>query len=168
MGRWVMSNSLWLHGLQHTMLPCPSPAPRACSNTCPSSQWYHPIVSSFVIPVSSCLQSFLASGSFLMSQLFASGSQSIGASASISILPMNIQGWFPLGLDCFDLLAVQGTLKSLLRHHNSKASILQCSAFFMVQLSHPYMTTGKTIALTIWPFVSKVMSSLLLCCLAFK
>ena len=81
-----------------------------------------------------------------MSQLFTSGGQSIGASASASVLPMNIQDWF-------DLLAVQGTLKSLLQHHSSKASILLCSAFFMVQLSHPYMTTGKTIALSRRTFV---------------
>ena len=105
----------------------------------------------------SCLQSFPASGSFPMSRLFASG-QSIGASASV--LPMNIQGWFPLGFDWLVLLAVQGTLKSLLQHHSSKASVLRCLAFFIVQLSHLYMTTGKTIALTICAFVGKVMSLL--------
>ena len=87
-------------------------------------------------PFSSCLQSFPASGSFLMSHLFASGGQSIGVSASASVLPMNIQGWFPLGLTWFDLLAVEGTLKSLYQHCSSKSSILQHSAFFMVQLSH--------------------------------
>ena len=112
-----------------------------------------------------CLQSFLASVSFPMSRLFASGGQSTGASASASDLPMNIQGWFPLVL--IDLLAVQGTRKSLLWHYNSKASILQRSAFFVVQVSHPYMTTGKNkkkqkkqIDLTIWTFVSKVISLL--------
>ena len=84
-------------GLQHTRLPCPSPIPKACSNSHPSSQWCHPTISSSVIPFSSCLQSFPASGSFLMSQFFASGGQSIGASASASVLPMNIQSWFPLG-----------------------------------------------------------------------
>ena len=105
------------------------------------------------MPFSSCLQCFLASGSFPMSPLFASGGQSIGASASAR--PMNIQDLFPLG----NLLAVQGTLKSL-QHHSSKASILRCSAFFMVQLSHTYMTIGKTIGLTRWTFVSKVMSLL--------
>ena len=94
-----------------------------------------------------------------MSRLFTSGGQRIGASASASVLPMNIHGWFPLGLTgC--LLAVQRTLKSLLQHHSSKASILQHSAFFMVQLSHPYMTTGKTIALTRRTFVGKVVSLL--------
>ena len=85
-----------------------------------------------------------------MSQLLASGGQSIGASASSTVLPMNIQGWFSVGLTGFDILAVQGTLKSLLQHHNSKASILWLSAFFRVQLLHLYMTTGKTIALTRW------------------
>ena len=95
-----------------------------------------------------------------MSQFFPSGGQTIGVSASASVLPMNIQGWFPLGFGWFDLLAVQGTLKSLLQHHSSKASILHCSAFFIVQLSHPYMTTGKTIALTRRTFVDKVMSLL--------
>ena len=100
-----------------------------------------------------CLQAFPASGSFPMSQLFALGGQSIiGASALASVLPMNIQDWFPLGLTGLISLAVQGTLKSLLQHHNSKASILHCLAFFMVQLSHLYMTTGKTIVLTIQIF----------------
>ena len=94
--RSVVSDSLWPHGLWHTRLPCPSPTPRACSNSSPLSQWCHPTISSSVIPFSSCLQSFPASGSFPMSQLFASGGQSIGASASASVLPMNIQDWFPL------------------------------------------------------------------------
>ena len=92
-----MSNSLQPHGLQHTRLPCLSPTPRACSNSCPSSQWCHPTISSSVIPFSSCPQSFPASGSFQMSQFFTSDSQSIGASASASVLPMNIQDRFPLG-----------------------------------------------------------------------
>ena len=104
---------------------------------------------------------FPASGSFPMRQLFASGGQSIGASASASVLPMSIQGWFPLGLTGLISLQVQGTLKCLLQHHSLKTSILQRSAFFMVQLSHPYMTTAKTIALTIWTFVGQVMSLLL-------
>ena len=121
-----------------------------------------PTISSSVIPLSSCLQSFPASGCLQMSQLFASGGWSIGVSASILVLPMNIQDWFPLEnrKDCLDLLAVQGTLKRCLQYHSSKASILQCSAFFIVQLSHPYITTGKTIALTRWTFVDKVMSLL--------
>ena len=153
----VMSNSLKPHGL-HTRLPCPS-SPEGCSNSCPLSWWCHLPISSSVIPLSSCLQSFPASGFFLMSQLFSSGGQSIRASVSASVLPMNIQGWFPLGLTGLISLLSKG-LKSLLQHHNSKASILQHSAFFTVQLSHPYMTTRKTIALTIWTFVSKVMSLL--------
>ena len=93
-----MSTSLWPHRLQHARLPCPSPSPGVYSNLCPLSQWCHPTISSSVIPFSSCLQSFPSSGSLLMSQLFASGGQSIGASASASVLPMNIQDWFLLGL----------------------------------------------------------------------
>ena len=97
-----MFDSLWPHGLQHTRLPCPSPTPRACSNSCPSSQWCHPTSS----PFSSCLQSFPASGSFPISQFFTSGGKTIGSSASSSVLPMNIQDWFPLGLtDLISLLS---------------------------------------------------------------
>ena len=91
----VISNSLWPHGLQHSRLPCPSPSPRACSNSCPLSWWCHPTISS-VVPFSSCPQSFPASRSFPMSRLFASGGQSIGASTSV--FPINVQSWFPLGL----------------------------------------------------------------------
>ena len=94
----VVSSSFWPHGLQQARHPCPSPSPTACSNSCPVSWWYHPTILSFVVPFSSCLQCFPASGSFLMSQLFASGGQSIGASASASVLLMNIQDLFPLGL----------------------------------------------------------------------
>ena len=93
-----MSDSLWPHGLKHTRLPCLSPPPGACSNSCPLSQWCHPTISSSVVPFSSCLQSFPASGTFPVSQLFTSDDQSVGASASASTLPTNIQGWFPLGL----------------------------------------------------------------------
>ena len=110
-----------------------------------------------MVHFSSRLQSFPASGSFLMSQFFSSGGQSIGVSASPTVLPMDIQDWFPLRIDWLDLLTVQGILKSLLQHNSSKASIFQHSAFFRVQLSHPYLTTGKTITLNIWTFVSKVM-----------
>ena len=141
-----MSNSWQPHESQHARLPCPSPTPGTYSNSCPSSWWYHPTISSSVVPFSSSLQPFPGSGSFPMSQFFASGGQSIGVSASASVLPMNIQGWFPLGLIDLNLLSIQETLRSLLQLHNSKASILQCSAFFMVQLSHLYMTTGKTMA----------------------
>ena len=152
-----MFNSLWPHGLQHARLPCPSPTPGACSNSCPSSQWCHPTISSSVIPFSSCPQSFPASGSFPVSQLFASGGQSIGVSASASVLPMNIQDWiFPLRWTGWISLLSKG-LSRVFSSHSLKASILWNSAFFMVQLSHPYMTTGKTIALTRWTFVGKVL-----------
>ena len=103
--RWVVSNSLRPRGLQHTRLLCPSPSPGACSNSCLLSRWCHPTISSSIVPFSSCLRSFPASGSFLMSWPFASGDQSIGASVSASILPMNIQDWFPLGLT--DLISLQ-------------------------------------------------------------
>ena len=115
-------------------------------------------------PFSSHVQSFPESGSFPVSQFFASGGQSIGVSASTSVLPMKTQYW-SFRMDWLDLLAVQGTLKSVLQHYSSKASILWCSAFFIVQLSHPYITTGKTIALTRWTFVGKVMFLLFKCCL---
>ena len=94
----VVPHSLRPHGLQHARLPCPSPSPRACSDSYPSSQWCHPTASSFVIPFSSCPQSFPVSGSFQMSQLFTWVGQRIGVSASKSVLPVNIQGWFPIGL----------------------------------------------------------------------
>ena len=154
----VMSNSLQLHGLQHARLPCPSPSPGACS--CPLSQWCHPTILSSVIPFSSCLQSFPTSGSFLMSWLFTSDDQSIRVSASAWVFPMNIQVWFPLGFTGLIFLQSKRLFKSFLQHHSSKASVLRRSAFFMAQLSHPYMTTGKTIALTRWIFVDKVMSLL--------
>ena len=148
-----MSNSFWPHELQHTRPPCPSPTLRACSNSCPTSQWWHPTISSSVVPFSSCLQSFSASGSFPMSQFFTSGGQSIGASASASVPSMNIQDWFPLGLTGLILQS-----KELSRaFFNTTVQKHQCSAFFIVQLSHSYMTTGETIALTRWTFVTKVM-----------
>ena len=139
----VMSDSLWPHGLQHARPPCLPPTPGIYSNSCPLSQWCHPTILSSVIPFSSDLQSFPASGSLPMSQLFASGGQSIGVSASVSVLPMNIQ-LISFRMDRLDLLAVQRTLTSLLQHHSSKPSILRHSAFFIFQLSQPYMTTGKT------------------------
>ena len=155
----VVSDSLWTHGLQHARLPCPLPTPGACSNSRSLSWWCHPTMSSFVVPFSSCLQSFPASRSFPMSQFFASGGQSIraSASASASVFPVNIQDWFPLGWTGWISLQSKGLSRVFSR---SKASILRCSAFFMVQLSHPYMTTGKTIALTRWIIVGKVMSVL--------
>ena len=145
----VVCNPFWPHGLQHARLPGPSLFPGACPNSCPLSLWSHSTISFSVVPFSSCLQSFPASGSFPMSRLFTSGGQSIGA----SVLPTSIQSWFPLGLT-----AIQGTLKSLLQH-NLKVSIIWLSAFFYSPtLTHT--TTGEIIALTTWTFVSKVMSLL--------
>ena len=119
----VVSNSLRPHESQHARPPCPSPTPGVYSNSCPSSRWCHPASSSSVVPFYFCPQSLPASESFPMSQLFAWGGQSIGVSALASVLPRNSQDWF-------DLLAVQGTIKSLLQHQSSKASILHHSAFF--------------------------------------
>ena len=138
--------------LQHARLPCPSLSPRVCPNSCPLNWWCYPTISSFVVPFSSCPQSFPASGSFQMSQ-------PKYWSFSFNISPSNEHpGLISFRMDWLDLFAVQGTLKSLLQHHSSKASILRRSAFFTVQLLHPYMTTGKTIALTRQTFVDKVMS----------
>ena len=142
------------HGLQQARLPCPSPTPGVYSNSCPLSRWCYPTISSSVVPFSSHLQSFPASWSFHMSQFFTSGNRSIAISASSWVLPMNTQGLISFRMDWL-VLAVQGTLKSLLQHHSSKASILWLSAFFIVQLSHPYMTTGETISLTRKTFVAK-------------
>ena len=154
----VVSESLRPHELQHTRPPCPSPAPGVHSNSHPLSRWCHPAISTSVVPFSSCPQSFPASESFPVSQLFTWGGQGTG----VSISPSNEHpGLISFRMDWLDLLAVQGTLKNLLQHHRSKASILRRSAFFTVQLSHPYMTTGKTIALTRRTFVGKVMSLLL-------
>ena len=111
-------------------------------------------------PLSSCLQSFWASGSFQMSQLFTSGGQNTGVSALTSVLPMNTQDWSPVGWTGFIYLLSKGTLKSILQHHSSKVSILRHSAFFIVQLSHPHTTTGKAIALNRQTFVGKVISLL--------
>ena len=163
----VVSDYLGPHGLQHARLPCPSSTPRVYPNSCPLSQWCHQTISSSVIPFSSCLQSFPASGSFQISQLFIPGDQSIGVSASTSVLPMNIQNWSPLGWTGWISLQSKG-LSRLLQHHRSKVSILWHSAFFIVQLSHSYMTTGKTTALTRWTFVGKIMSLLSFCCLGWS
>ena len=154
----VVSDSLQSHELQHAKPPCPSPTPRVYPNSCPLSWWCHPAISSSVVPFFSRPQSFPASGSFQMSQLFTSGGQSAGVSASTSVLPMNTQDW-SLGWTGWIALQSKG-LKSHLQHHISKTSILWCSAFFTLQLSHPYMTTGKTITLTRRTFVDKVMSLL--------
>ena len=137
-----MSNSLWPHGLQHARLSRPSPSPRVCSNSWPLSWCCHPTISSSVFTLSSCLWPKYWSFTF-------------------SISPSNeYSGLISFRFDWFELLAVQETLKSLLQRHNLKASVLWCSAFFMVQLSHPYLTTEKAIDLTIQTFVSEVMSLL--------
>ena len=156
-----MSNSLGPHESQHARPPCPSPSPGVHSYSRPSSRWCHPAISSSVIPFSSCPQSLLASESFPMSQLFAWDGQIPNWSFSFSIIPSKeYPGLISFRMDWLDLLEVQGTLKSLLHGHSSKASILRRSAFFTFQLLHPYMTTGKTIALTRRTFVGKVMSLL--------
>ena len=141
-----MFNSLRPHGLQHARPPCPSPTPGPYSNSCPLSQWCHPTISSSAIPFSSCLQSFPVSVSLPMSQFFTSSGQSIRVSASASVLPTNIWDWFPLGLTNWIALQSKGLSRRL--QNSSKSSILRHSAFFIVELSHPYMTTVKTIALT--------------------
>ena len=120
--RSVVSNSLWPHGLQHARLPCPSLSPRVCSNSHPLSWWCHPTISSSLAHFSYCPQSFPALGSFAVSQLFASGGQCIGASASAPLLPMNIQGWFPL--EFIDSILLSKGLSNLIQHHSLKASIL--------------------------------------------
>ena len=124
-----MFDSLRPHGLKHARLSCPSPTPESCSNSCLLSRWCLPTIPSSAVLFSCCCQSFPASGSFPRSQFFASGGQSIAVSALATVLPMNIQDWFPLGMDWLDVLVVQGTLKSLLPHHSSKASILRLLSF---------------------------------------
>ena len=155
----VVPNPLQPHELQHARPPCPSPTPGVYTNSCLLRQWCHPAISNSVVPFSSHLQSFPASGSFPISQLFISGGQSIGASASASVLPKNIQNWFPLGwtgwIPCSPRDSQESSPTPQFKSINSSA------LSFMVQLSHPYMTTGKTIALTRWTLYGKVMSLLL-------
>ena len=149
--RSVVSNSLWPHEPQHTRPPCPSPTPGVHPNPCALSWWFHPTISSSVVPFSSCPQSFPASGS----------SNQVAKVLEFQLQHQSLHWIFRLisfMMDWLDLLAVQGTLKSLLQHHSSKASIFQHSAIFMVQISLSYMITGKTIALIRRTFVSKVMS----------
>ena len=150
----VMFNSLRPHGLQHARLPCPSPATRASSNSCPSSWWCHPTISSSVVPFSSCLQSFPLSVSFPMSQLFTSGSQSIGVSASVSVLPLNIQDWFPLEWTGLISLSLRDSQESSpmpqFKSINSLTFSLLCGP--TLTSTHDYW---KTIAFARWTFVSK-------------
>ena len=160
-----MSDSLWPQESQHARPTRPSPTPGVYPNPCLLSWWCHPTISSSVVPFSSRPQSVPASGSFHMSQFFPSGGQSIGVSTSTSVLLMNTEDWSPLGWTGWIYLQSKGLLKSLLQHHTSKASILWCSAVLIVQFSHPYMTTGKTIGLTRRNIVDKVMSLLFICCL---
>ena len=156
----VVSDSLWPHGLQLARPPCPSPTPGVYSNSCPLSWWCHPTILSSVVPFSSW-------PSILPSIRVFSNESALRIrwpqywSFSFNISPSNEHpGLISFRMDWIDLLAVQGILKSLLQHHSWRASILQHSAFFTVQLSHPYMTTGKTTALTRQTFVDKVMSLL--------
>ena len=150
----VVSDSLRPHESQHTRPLCSSPIPGVHPNSCPSSWWCHPAISSSVRPFSSCPQSLPASESFPISQLCMRWPKYWSFSFSISPSSEH-PGLISFTMDWLDLLAVQGTLKSLLQHHSSKASILQCSAFFTVQFSHPYMTTGKTIAWVDRPLLAK-------------
>ena len=155
--RSVMSYSLWPHGARRP--PCPSPTPRAYSNSFPFNWRCHPTISSSVVPFSSCPQSLPASVFSNESTLHMRWPKYW--SLSFSIIPSKeLPGLISFRMDWLDLLAVQGLSKSLLQHHSSKASILWCSAFFTDHLSHPYMTNGKTIALTRQSFVGKVMSLL--------
>ena len=151
-----MSNSLRPHGLQHARLPCLSLSSRVCSNSCPLSRWCHPTISSSVIPFSSCSQSFPASRSFQMNQLFAWGGQSIVVSASTSVCPMNIQDWSPLGWTGWIFLQSKGLSRVF------PNSVVQKHQFFRAQLlySPTFTSTRKTIALTVWTFVGQVMSLL--------
>ena len=155
--RSVVSDSLRPHESQHARPPCPSPTPRVHSNLYPSSRWCDPSISSSVVPVSSCPQSLPASESFPMSQLFAWGGQSTGASGLASFLPKKSQGWSPSEWTGWISLQSKGRSR-VFSNTSSKASILRYSAFFTVQLSHPYMTPGKTIALTRQTLVGKVIS----------
>ena len=155
-----MSDSLWPHGLQHIRLPCPSLSPGACSNSYPLSQWCRPTTSSSIVPFSCYFQFFSASGIVLMSWLFASCGHSIGASASASVLLMNIQDWFPLGWIGLISLQSKGLWRVFSNTTVQKHQFLVTQPSLWSQLSHPYMINGKTIPLTRWTFVGKVMFQL--------
>ena len=153
----------WLfgyHGLQHARPPCPSPTPGVYLNSCPLSWWCHPTISSSVVPFSSCLQSFPASGSFQMSQLLELGGQSIGVSASTTVLPMNNEDWSPLGWTGWISLQSKGLSRVFSNTTVQKHQFFMVLSFLYSPTLHPYMTTGKTIALTRSTFVGKVISLL--------
>ena len=155
-----MSHSLRPHALQHVRPPCPSPTPGAYSSSCPLSWWCPPTISSSSSPSLPTINLSQHQGLFKNESVLRIRFPKY-RSFNFSVSPSNeYSGLISFRMDWLDLLAVHGTLKILLQHHSSKASILQCSAFFIVQLSHPYMTTGKTIALTGQTFVGKVMSLL--------
>ena len=157
----AVSGSLWAHGLQQARLPRPPLSPGVSSNSCPLSWWCYLKISSSAAPFAFCFQSLPGSESFPLSWLFASGGQSTRAWAFSTIPSKDIQSWFPLGLTGLISLVLKG-LKSLPKHHNLKASVLWCSAFFTAQLSHLYMTTftSSHVALTRQTCVGKVMSLL--------
>ena len=155
-----MSDSLRPHGLQHTRPPCSSLTPGVYSNSCPLSWWCHLTISSSVVPFSSCLQSFPASGSFQMSHFFAWGGQSTGVSASVSVLPMNTQDWSPSEWTDWISLHSKGLSRVFSNTTVQKHQFFSAQLFFIVQISHPYMTTGKTITLIRLTFVGKVISLL--------
>ena len=163
----VVSDSLRHHGLQHARLPCPSPTARACSNSCSSGWWRH-------LTISSCHPLLLLSSILPSIRVFSNESVLRFRwpkywSFSFSISPSNeYPELASFRIDWFDLLSVQGTLKSLLQHHSSKASVLRHSTFFMVQLSHPYMTAGKTTALTIWTLLANWCLCFLIHCLGWS
>jgi len=156
----VVSDPLRPHGLQHARPPCPSPIPRVYPHSCPLSWWCHPTISSSVVPISSRLQSFPASGSFPVSQFFTSGGQSIGVSASKSVLPMNIQDWSSLEWTGWISLQSRGLSRVFSNTTVQKHQFFSIQLSLIVQLSHPYMNTGKIIALIRQTFVDKVMSLL--------
>ena len=146
-----MSNSLRPHESQHAKPPCPSPTPKDYSNSCPSNRWCHPTILSSVVPSPPAFNLPQHQGLFQ----WASSSHQVAKVLEFQLQHQTFQwnsGLISFRIDWLDLLAVQGTLKSLLQHHSPKASVILLSAFFMVQLSHPYMTTGKTTALTGWTF----------------
>ena len=148
-----MSSSLWTHGLQHTRLPCPPLSPGVSLNSCPLSRWCYLTISSSAACFSFCLWSFPASGAFPVGQFFASGGRSIGASASASVLPMNIQDWLPLGLTRWISLQSKGHSRVFSNTTVQKHQFFSAQPSLWFSSQHPHIANGKTIALTIWTFV---------------